>query len=329
MRRHRNLMRILGGLLVVAAFDAAPARPARTEAVAVTDPPLPGTVERRYRIVGKLHLALFSLGSDDVGSARISWRADEQGTTISLLAGSDPDHAPNRLNEWGYVREEIWPHGAEVFFLRRATPDEPPTREAVDKGERRFAAGCASITDQDVRSYATVVNAPGATYRTFDRLLEQLAGAPQKWDERRLSRPAGAQPGFLTALQTLLQASGATPDAPRAGPIAYVYNDKVYDLGVRRVRLLGRTTVGARTFDALTRGDLTVRSRLTGDVTKFAVTYVPDRGHVCLPVQIFFQPNFWVSVELRQDDLADAPADPAGDGPSLRYIKNICAAAAH
>lgn len=324
-RAVRNLIRAAGALSIALAIDTLPAAP--SIATAPFDPMPAGNAERSYRIIGRLHLALFSIGSDDVGSARISWRSDGHDSAISLLGGSDPDHAPKRLNEWGYVREEIGPVGAEVFVLRRAAPDERPPAPDAPHDDRLFAAGCASIVDRDVRSFAAMVNASRATYRTFDRLLEELAAAPPKWDEHRLVRPTDAQPGFLTALRLLLQGAGANTDAAAVPPVPYVYGNNLYDLRVRRLRSLGPTTVGARTFPTLTRGDLAIRNRSTGEITKFSVTYVPDNHHVCLPVQIFYQPNFWVSVELQQDDGADAPSDPADAASALTRIKHICAAA--
>jgi hypothetical protein len=38
-------------------------------------------------------------------------------------------------------------------------------------------------------------------------------------------------------------------------------------------------------------------------------------------VQIFYQPSFWLRVELRLDDEADVPADPVADGSMLARIR--------
>ncbi|HZP47348.1 MAG TPA: hypothetical protein VFB07_02355 [Vicinamibacterales bacterium] len=315
-------LRRLALLSTAIASIAAAAGPAAGLRTPPADSVAPGGAEQRYRILGKLNLALFSVGSNDVGSARISVRSDAHGTTISLLAGSDPDHAPRRLNEWGYVREETRPDGAEIFVLRPADPDDTSPADFVSRsGDSRVAARCASVTATDVRSFATVVaGQPTTSFRTFNRLLQQLVDAPPKWEAQHLVRPSGVQPGFLTALQLVLRSD--------ARAVPYVYNGKVYELSVRKVRPLGRTIVGSRAFDALTRSDLAVVNRQTGDTTKFAVTYVPAASKACLPVQIFYQPSFWVSVELRQDDAADAPEDPAVAGPTVDQIRRICADAA-
>ena len=73
--------------------------------------------------------------------------------------------------------------------------------------------------------------------------------------------------------------------------------------------------------------DFSIRNRTTGDLTKFTVTHAPDPGGMSLPVQIFYQPSFWLSVELRLDDAADVPADPDKDGSVLTRIRAICASA--
>lgn len=62
-----------------------------------------------------------------------------------------------------------------------------------------------------------------------------------------------------------------------------------------------------------------------GATAALAQERAPQRGEWhSLPVQIFYQPSFWLSVELRLDDGADVPADPATDGSVLTRIRSIC-----
>jgi hypothetical protein len=144
-----------------------------------------------------------------------------------------------------------------------------------------------------------------------------------------MSRPAGTFAGFLTAMQHVIRAGRAAACGQgRLEPVSYVYNDAVYDLSVRGSDRLGRTRIVTRTFDRLIRTDFTIRNRTTGDVSRFGVTYSPDRTVSALPVQIFYQPNFWLRIELRLDDDANVPVDPALDGSVLTRIRAICAAAA-
>jgi hypothetical protein len=284
--------------------------------------------EYRYRILGKLRLAFFWAGRDDVGGARMTWRSDGATSALTFLVGSNPQRAPHNLNEWSYVREEVRSDRADVFTLRSLGGDEARSAPGGVPGEGPvFGVSCASFREQDVHSAQTTVRGRGATYWMFDRLLDQIAVSPS-WQERRIARPAGAAAGFLTALQDLIRLGRSDARALESvQPVAYVYNNVVYDLSVRNSRALGRTIVGARTFDRLVRTDFAIRNRSTREVSRVGVTYVPDQAGPPLPVQIFYQPSFWLRVELRLDDAADVPLDPAADGAILTRIRGICAGA--
>lgn len=304
------------------------ATPANATTASSARRPSAGNVfaEHRYRIIGKLRLALFWIGRDDVGSARMTWRSDGTTNELTLLVGSDPQHAPRSLNQWGYLREEVRADHAEVFSLRslRADDKPPATGFAVGNGPQ-FGASCSSVNDREVSNTRTTVNAPGVTFRMFDELLDRVAVSPT-WDEKQMRRPPGVDAGFLTALHRAINADQAG-DARTVNThhrVAYVYNSGVYDLTLRDNGALGRTKVEARTFEQLTQADFSVRNRTTGELTKFGVTYAPDSSGNLLPVQIFYQPSFWLRVELRLDDEADAPPDPAGDGALLARMRDIC-----
>ena len=153
--------------------------------------------EHRYRIIGKVRVAFFWVARDDVGSARMTWRSNGTTSALAFLVGSNPGRAPRNLNEWSYLREEVRSDRAEVFALRSLGIDAP-----VDPGDVRaagpiFGVSCASFREQDVQSTQTTVDARGATYWMFDRLLEQIA-VSSRWQRRRFARPAGASAGFLT-----------------------------------------------------------------------------------------------------------------------------------
>jgi hypothetical protein len=304
-------------LAAPAAFDRAAAADGDRAAVC-------RVAEHRYRIVGKIRLALFWIGRDDVGGARMTWRSDARGTVLSLLAGSEPQRAPRSLNQWAYVREETRTQDANVFTLRSLNDDGSQPDGALDAGDGPlFGVSCASMTADRVTTAAATVTARHLTYRMFDRLLDRLAGAPL-WKARQSDRPAGAEAGFLNALRRVIDID-ERPGPPQARVRAtYVYNGTVYELRVERRRPLGPTPVGSRTFDRLVRAELALRNQTSGEITKFAVTYVPGEP---LPVQIFYQPSFWVSIELRLDDRADVPADPAADDAVLGRIRAICHAA--
>jgi hypothetical protein len=321
---------LLAGLLAPTALNgraAAADPPGTTVGVDVSRRRL-GAAEHRYRIIGKLRLALFWVSRDDVGSARMSWRSDDTSIALTLLLGSDPQRAPRGLNQWGYLREEVRRDLTDVFSLRSVDRDgdDPAGGFSVGNGPE-FGVSCAAVGDDEVSIRQTRVNARGVTYRMFDQLLDRLSAAPQ-WEQRHMPRPSGAAPGFLTAIQQAIRLSEAAADdrgVKKLRTVTYVYNSAVYDLTTQGRERLGRTTVGTRTFEQLMRTQFSIRNRTTTDVTKFGLTYSPDDGAAPLPVQIFYQPSFWLRIELRLDDDADVPADPAADGAMLTRMRAICA----
>lgn len=317
-----------GGVAAVAAVAwlgtpplAPPAPPAPSSATRT-----PATAaEHRYRIIGKLRLGLFSITRDDCGSARIAWRSDGPTTVLTLLVGSDPARAPRGVNQWGYLREEVHrtDAGASVFSLRSLDADDigPDTAFSLGDGPL-FGASCSTFRARDIDNVQTTVKASGVTYRMFNQLLDALPSA-SSWHERRLARPEGSDAGFLTALQNAI--AQAEDVSARLHPsVTYMYNGTVYDLTVRGSKPLGATRVGTRVFSQLTRSDIEIRNRTTRDITRFGVTHAPDQQGPPLPVQIFYRPNFWLSIELRLDADADVPADPEADGALLTRIRGIC-----
>ena len=170
----------------------------------------------------------------------------------------------------------------------------------------------------------TTVNVSGVTYKMLDQFLARIAEAP-RWQARTVRVPDGAAPGFLTAMQHVIRSARASPRALKTmKPLTYVHNDLIYDLSIRGTDWLGPTRVGAQSFERLVRTDFSVRNRTTGDVSRFGVTFSPEPDASPLPVQIFFQPSFWLRIELRLDEAADVPADPQADERVVERIRGIC-----
>ena len=287
-----------------------------------------GVEEHRYTIVGRVRLLLFWTGHDGLGGARMVRRRDAHGTTLMFLVGSDPDRAPRRVNQWSYVREEIREADAFVFALGSVNDaNAAPAAAAGAASGQSFSVSCAAMDAASVTNRQTTIHAPQATYWMFDRLI----GAAERangWNERRMPRPSGAAAGLLSAMQHVMRAARDGPRSLKLAPTTYVYQDAVYDLSIRHVEWLGRTKVGSRTFERLIRTDFLVRNRTTSEISRFGVTFSPEPGGPGLPVQIFYQPNFWLRIELRLDDAADVPPDPAADDAILMRMRAICPASA-
>ena len=239
----------------------------------------------------------------------------EDATTLALLAGSDPQRAPRKINQWAYLREETRVDRVEAFALRTLGDDRalPQTDVSTDESSL-FGVSCASINPDRVDSAVTTVSTRRMTYRMLGHAMDQVV-ASARWHARTLS-PPGSATGFLGALERVI----------RGAPTAlFVYNGAAYDLSVRRRQSLGRRQIEDRTIDPLTRAELVISSRGNGaTTTAFSVTYAPDSAETPLPVQIFYQPSFWISIELRQDDAADVPPDPAENQSTLTRIQEIC-----
>jgi hypothetical protein len=291
--------------------------------------------EHRYRVTGRVRLLLFWSPSADVGTARMTWESSSLEQSIALLIGSDPRRAPRRMNEWGYMREEVRGGQARAFEVRSLTiagfnPERPPH---LEKFGQAFGAVCATADHSMVESRMTTVRADDLSYLAFDRLLDRISAAPS-WEVRRTKQPLDAAPGFLTALQRLIAASlaaasdGEDDGGGTAAPLTYVYKEFVYDLSLRKIQRAGRRTIRGTTYDNLARADFAIRNHTTRDVTKFSVTYPVDGPSAGVPVFIRFQPNWWLNVDLSLDGTADVPPDPAADAATLARIRSICTSAA-
>jgi hypothetical protein len=288
--------------------------------------------DHRYRIAGKVRLLFFWRTADDVGGARITWRTGEESQSVALLIGSEPRRAPRRLNEWGYVREDVGDESTTVFGIRTVTegdsPEEAEARRAGPSGLAELGVLCSRVSRLDARSRTTTVYvAPDATYRDVPQVLDRIEGNAH-WKTRRTARPPDVAPGFLTALDFMMRSSAVAARgaelllaSPRLG---YVYKDAVYDLIPRRVERLPQLLTRSGLFRNLLRSEISVRNRATGATSAFSITYGTDGALAGVPIAATYQPNWWFRVELELDDDQDVPADPATDTSVSRRIAALC-----
>ncbi len=283
-----------------------------------------GTIEHRYRVIGKIRLLFFWTGGTVVGGARLTKQIADEASSLALLVGSDPDIAPRRLNQWGYVREVVRPDGADVFAVKNLTSASPiMPGKTTSSASGPFGAMCSSVNGSQVRSIVTAF-APdkSVTYKRFGQMLDALVAVPE-WTAKDVEQPPGAAPGFLTALERVTR--GAGTGASHETKVTYAFNGNLFDLVLQNQKLLRNRMVGAALFDRLVRDELTITERASGEVTDLVATFEPDGKFA--PVQLIVQPNFWLNIEVQRDDEADVPADPASDASTLTRIENICLAA--
>lgn len=292
-----------------------------------------GRIDRLYRIKGKVRFLLFWAGADDVGSARIVGRGGDREQGYSLLIGSEPRRAPRGVNEWGYIRESMGGGLTTIFGIRTVTdgdsPNEADARRTRADGLAEFGVLCSTVSAVETTSRTTTVHVPrDATYRDMANVLTVLERNVQ-WKRLYTPRPVGVAPGFLTALDQMMQSSAAAARENKAAilpapQMAYVYKDAVYDLLARRIERVPQLRTHSGTFRNLIRTDFSIRNRVTGWTTEFRITYGTAGSLAGVPVHAQYQPNWWFRVELELDEGGDAPEDPAGDVSIRRRIDTLC-----
>ncbi len=290
--------------------------------------------EHRYRISGHVRLLLFWVSSDQVGSARITWSADEDAgrSALSLLIGSDPKRAPRRVNEWGYVREETHGDSAAVVGMRTATEGDSPEEADANRAKPGTLADvgilCSSLDGTAAESWTTTVRiGQDATYRHVSHVLDQIA-ADTRWTEVRTTRPSEVSAGFLGALDRMLRA--AADSALGGGAIApmpstaYFYKDAVYDLSIRRSERVAQVRTRSGVIDNAVRSEFVITNRKSRSSSRFWIVYGIDGSLAGVPLRAGSQPKWWFKIELELDDLIDAPADPAVDESTRLRLNELC-----
>ena len=294
----------------------------------------PRMAEHRYRIEGKVRLLLFWATGDEVGGARVTWRdTGADAHAFSLLIGTNPQRAPRGINEWGYFHESVDGNQARVLGVRTVTdpasPEAARTQAAVTDDRAVFAMICSDIAAHEARSSIATFRAPrDVSYDRFDRLLDAIGNNPSS-ESRQVARPDAAAPGFLTALDRAMRASGEMARAGRPPsaikPVAYVYKDAVFDLSIRRAEPLPQLQSGTEVHRNLVRADFRVRNRRTNEPTDFTMTFGVDGELAAVPIQAAYQPNWWLKIQLVLSDRFDVPADPRSDDLLRQRMDSLCA----
>ncbi len=315
--------------MVLAGLVLAPAWPGDCTGAAAPSPLVttnagPVRWEHRYRVSGKVWL-LFWVSRDDVGTARLTRRMSSNSSTVSFIGGSDPRRAPGNLNQWGAAIEDVRGEEAKVFVVRSIAPDDvtAPERQLVERSDDAlFGAACTSVERTSSHSSVTGVRAdPGMTVRSMAVFLD-LLGRSGQWTSTRTERPADTYPGFFTAILSGIDESVARARqgilAPAVSHRLYIFKGGLYDIRFRKIEPAG---------PGLLREKFTYRNRTTGDSADFTVTFGTEGALAGVPVEMAFQPSWWVRVQLRLDDSADVPGDPFQDAALASRIDAICSRA--
>ena len=283
--------------------------PALPAAGAVPGAGLPIVKSHAYVMAGAVRPILFWMGRDDIGLARIVWRADAAGPRgYELLVGTDPARAPRAINRWGYISEET--RGGDGSLLALMTGSHETSYDA----EASAASSGAGVGDfRAIRSRTTAggaawqldrvrTPAPLTVHQVTDALeyLRRYGGRSQQFT--RTLAP-NVRPGFLVAVAELLDdtlARSAHPAAPTQGTVRYTFGSRTYELRVRDTRPT-RVTRGGSTVPAL-RIRFETRTLDSGDTTRFEVTSATGGALSGVPLLIEWQPRWWLRVSLRLAD---------------------------
>jgi hypothetical protein len=273
---------------------------------------LPVVREHSYVVNARVRpLLLFWIGRDNVGGARITWRADSGGRrAFELLVGSDPARAPRRINRWGFIVEELNADKAEILGVMKES-NEQTIEEAEAQIKRQdgdvtvFKAARTTITGSRSVGGLMTVHAPGhLTYHQLDALLALIPAEPPGL--RTVELPSGTQKGFLIAMESLIRTGvgpcSADHDGARKVPaVSYVYNQTLYDLSLLSCGYEPELLTATGTFAGVVDGRFQVRNRRTKYETKFRVFYGTSGELREVPVRAVFKPRWWMEVELVLD----------------------------
>jgi hypothetical protein len=246
---------------------------------------------------------------DDIGLARIVWREGaDSARGYVFLVGTDPTRAPRGINRWGVISEDVQDAGGSLLAIMTGSSDTSYEKEAA------AASTAGTIEYHAIRSRAgdglttwDLVNlrAPSElTVHDSSALLEYANRAPRH--PRSLRRvPPGSRPGFLVAVDDLLQqalaAARHSASAPAPAPVQYVFGSNTYRLSLRRAETVN-IAAGDQHIPAL-RLAFEAKTLESGDTSRFELTSGTTGALTGVPLTIEWQPRWWLRVRLRLADL--------------------------
>lgn len=273
---------------------------------------LPILQAHTYRMAGRVRPLLFWISQKNVGSGVIVWRGGDGAAAFELLIGTDPAIAPRGINRWGYIVEDSRAGATHVFALMTTDAEARMSEVRARTGGEQAARGRFKAIDARVDAGA-VCAATGTIETERDLPLQEVSGLVRHVRDRLTgvtpydgALPAGARPGFLSAVNELMQ---DTISARRAGPAAlarvrgrtlgYVHGPFTLDMTLVDVDASDATTLPAG-FDgqAPIHASFELRSRATGERYRFEIDYATTGPLAGVPLVIRYQPRWWLQVEL-------------------------------
>lgn len=269
---------------------------------------IPVVQERRYVMSGAVRPLLFWVNREDIGLARIVWRRGSDGSRgYELLVGTEPARAPGSINRWGFVTEEALGSDGSLLALMTGSQQTSFDNEAAAAAQRggdfqavatRVESGTAEWRLSRVRT------AERMTVHDVGAVIESVQQGPRDVVQQR-SVTAATRPGFLIAVADLLEMArtAAAPARGKAGAtprIRYVFGDQVYEMHVRSAEAGSLPFRGAST--PVLKTAFETRTLATGARTQFVVTAGTTGELAGVPLEIEWQPRWWLRVRLRLEE---------------------------
>jgi hypothetical protein len=274
-------------------------------------PALTASGDYHYTLAGRIRLLLFWVGRHEVGVGRFARHELENGRTVELMVGMEPEKAPRRANRWGYTREDL--RGSETTVIVAGTDYEADSLDDIQKRLEREVSIAVGVLRARITPDAAVVRTTAletdhqTTYRDIETILERATDQDHSWRTRRIDRPEGVRPGFLLALAEWIDRSvaahrrGQTPAASQGGGIPYVYSARIYDMTLRRLTFEPEARFRGRTYPNVLNGEFEARNRETGERNRFSVSFGTEADLTGVPVRILLKPRWWLEAELLLD----------------------------
>jgi hypothetical protein len=97
-----------------------------------------------------------------------------------------------------------------------------------------------------------------------------------------------------------------------AGPVAYVYHGRIYELRQTDARAIPDLQIARVSYGRAIAADFLITSRHDGEQTHFSMTYGTEGRFAQVPLTVSYRPRWWMEVNLTLDDAVDEP--PLADG---------------
>jgi hypothetical protein len=311
----------LGALAVLGTLATAPLAgdagpPDRSPMAVRPGAELPAVMTRHYRMSGHVRpLLAFWISRDDVGDGRLVWRKGPGGRVgWDFVLGTDPARAPRGLNRWGYIAEENSGSTGTLLAVMSRSPEDSlgEVRAGDDRTATRgeFQAIRASIDNGVCRAQISIVHtATVLTIHDVDALVEQASAGLENAALKTTALGPDVRPGFLAAVAELVDASVASRRGGATGgrampttPIPYVFGERQFEVALTSERGIDEFKDGEARYRGVVQGKFEIVTLANGDRTRFELVYGVDGDLAGVPLQITYQPKWWLKVVLHLEN---------------------------